>query len=238
MRGSLTRGDFGQTRSAAEAGGHSKGGRLVIGQIKPLPRTISRKHRECRMSRSLAACSQNGAGRRGGRRGSAARLGPGRTTLLPCPAELLGGGGGIGMCALCSGRSGGRGRRVWQLVASLIAAVVLLAAACSSSRPSAPGGPATAGASTEPGRAVIPPATPAGAQFGWLIAVMAHLPMSDAEERTHFDPGYRSRSMSRAWLSLLSPCSPRTGPSPSTRSRRAPVMLGAIKGAFTLAARR
>jgi hypothetical protein len=31
------------------------------------------------------------------------------------------------MCARCSGRSGGRARRVWQLVASLIAAVVLWA---------------------------------------------------------------------------------------------------------------
>jgi hypothetical protein len=171
------------------------------------------------------------------------------------------------MCALCSGRSGGRGRRVWQLVASLIAAVVLLATACSSSRPSAPGGPATAGASTEPGRAVIPPATPAGAQFGWLIAVMAHLPMSDAEERTHFDPGYLAMVSPAAlnqWLQGLNEwLEAGTGaqlvsikvdePSmvvavvsvfaenrsqPIDPVTAGPVMLGAIKGAFTLAARR
>jgi len=160
------------------------------------------------------------------------------------------------MCALCSGRSGGRGRRVWQLVASLIAAVVLLAAACSSSRPSAPGGPA-----------VIPPATPAGAQFGWLIAVMAHLPMSDAEERTHFDPGYLAMVSPAAlnqWLQGLNEwLEAGTGaqlvsikvdePSmvvavvsvfaenrsqPIDPVTAGPVMLGAIKGAFTLAARR
>ena len=171
------------------------------------------------------------------------------------------------MCALCSGRSGGRGRRVWQLVASLIAAVVLLAAACSSSRPSAPGGPATAGASTEPRRAVIPPATPAGAQFGWLIAVMAYLPMSDAEERTHFDPGYLAMVSPAAlnqWLQGLNEwLEAGTGaqlvsikvdePSmvvavvsvfaenrsqPIDPVTAGPVMLGAIKGAFTLAARR
>jgi Beta-lactamase enzyme family len=94
------------------------------------------------------------------------------------------------MCALCWRRSGGRARRVWPFLASLVAAVVLLVSACSSPGTSTPGGPATAGTSTEPGTAVIPPATPAGAQLGWLIAAMAHLPMSEAEVRTHFDPGY------------------------------------------------
>jgi len=35
--------------------------------------------------------------------------------------------------------------------------------------------------------AAVPPDTPAGAQLGWLIAAMAHLPISDAEVRAHFD---------------------------------------------------
>ena len=37
---------------------------------------------------------------------------------------------------------------------------------------------------------MISPATPAGAQLEWLVAAMAHLPMSDAEVRAHFDAGY------------------------------------------------
>jgi hypothetical protein len=53
------------------------------------------------------------------------------------------------MCALCGGRSGERTRRVAARGVT-IAAVVLLAAASSSPRPSAPGEPATVGASTEP----------------------------------------------------------------------------------------
>jgi beta-lactamase class A len=39
-------------------------------------------------------------------------------------------------------------------------------------------------------RAVAPPRTPAGAQLRWLIAATAHLPMSDAQARAHFDPGF------------------------------------------------
>ena len=86
------------------------------------------------------------------------------------------------MPRLSSRRSG---RRPFLLV--LMAAVVLLAAACSSS---APAGPATAAASTEPAKAVIPPDTPAGAQLGWLIAAVAHLPMSGAQVRAHFDAAF------------------------------------------------
>ena len=105
------------------------------------------------------------------------------------------------------------------------------------------------------------------AQFGWLIAVMAYLPMSDAEERTHFDPGYLAMVSPAAlnqWLQGLNEwLEAGTGaqlvsikvdePSmvvavvsvfaenrsqPIDPVTAGPVMLGAIKGAFTLAARR
>jgi len=59
----------------------------------------------------------------------------------------------------------------------LMAAVVLLAAACSSP------GPVTV-------KAVMPPGTAAGAQLRWLIAAVAHLPMSGAQVRAHFDPAF------------------------------------------------
>jgi Beta-lactamase enzyme family/ORF 12 gene product N-terminal len=91
------------------------------------------------------------------------------------------------MCAPCSGRRGGR---AWSLLAALITVVVLLVTACSSPEPPTPAGPATAGASTGPGKAFIPPDTPAGAQLGWLVEAMDHLPMSDADVRAHFDAGY------------------------------------------------
>jgi beta-lactamase class A len=72
------------------------------------------------------------------------------------------------------------------LLAALMAAVALLAAACSS--PGAPGPvrPAAA-ASTGPAKAVIPPDTPAGAQLRWLIGAVGHLPVSSALVRDHFD---------------------------------------------------
>ena len=54
----------------------------------------------------------------------------------------------------------------------------------------APAGPATAAASTGPAKAVIPPDTPAGAQLRWLIAAVAHLPMSGAQVRAHFDAAF------------------------------------------------
>jgi beta-lactamase class A len=76
------------------------------------------------------------------------------------------------------------------LLAALMAAVALLAAACSS--PGAPGPvrPATAAASTGPAKAVIPPDTPAGAQLRWLIGAVAHLPVSSALVRDHFDAAF------------------------------------------------
>lgn len=109
------------------------------------------------------------------------------------------------MRALCSRRSGRRGRRAWALLATLMTAVVLSAAACSSPRPT-PGGPATTAASTGPGKPVIPPDTPPGAQLGWLIAATAHLPISDAEVRAHFDAGYLAMVSPAAlnqWLQAL-----------------------------------
>jgi beta-lactamase class A len=80
----------------------------------------------------------------------------------------------------CNRRSGRRGYRASPLLVVLMAAVVLLAAACSSP------GPATAG----PVKAVIPPGTPAGAQLRWLLAAVAHLPISGAQVRAHFDAAF------------------------------------------------
>jgi hypothetical protein len=82
------------------------------------------------------------------------------------------------------------GRSAWPFLAALMAAVALLAAACSS--PGAPGPvrPATAAASTGPAKAVIPPDTPAGAQLRWLIGAVAHLPVSSALVRDHFDAAF------------------------------------------------
>ncbi len=85
------------------------------------------------------------------------------------------------MPRLCSRRSG---RRPFLVV--LIAAAVLLAAACSSPAPVR----SAAAASTGPAKAVIPPDTPAGAQLRWLITAVAHLPMSDAQVRAHFDAAF------------------------------------------------
>jgi beta-lactamase class A len=73
------------------------------------------------------------------------------------------------MPRLCS-RSG---RRPFLVVP--IAAVALLAAACSSPAPA---------------KAVIPPGTPAGAQLRWLITAVAHLPLSGAQVRAHFDAAF------------------------------------------------
>ncbi len=89
----------------------------------------------------------------------------------------------------CSRRSGRRDRPAWPFLV-LIAAAVLLAAACSSSATPTPAGPTTAAASAGPAKAVIPPDTPAGAQLRWLIAAVAHLPMSAAQVRAHFDAAF------------------------------------------------
>ena len=93
------------------------------------------------------------------------------------------------MPGLWSRRSGRRDRPAWPFLV-LIAAVVLLAAACSSPGTPTPPGPTTAAASAGPAKAVIPPDTPAGAQLRWLIAAVAHLPMSGAQVRAHFDAAF------------------------------------------------
>jgi beta-lactamase class A len=94
------------------------------------------------------------------------------------------------MPGLCNRRNGRRGRPAWPFLVVPMAAAVLLAAACSSTGAPAPAGPATATASTGPVKAVNPPGTPAGAQLRWLIAAVAHLPMSDAQVRAHFDAAF------------------------------------------------
>jgi beta-lactamase class A len=85
-------------------------------------------------------------------------------------------------------RSGARGRSVRASLAALAAAVLLLTVACSS-----PGRPASvrpARTSAGPAKAVTPPDTPAGAEFRWLTAAMARLPLPDAQVRAHFDAAF------------------------------------------------
>jgi beta-lactamase class A len=77
----------------------------------------------------------------------------------------------------------------WLFLAGLILAVAVFAVACSSPRPSAAPGPASP-TGTGLSKAVSPPGTPAGAQLRWLIAATAHLPMSDAQVRAHFDSAF------------------------------------------------
>ena len=77
----------------------------------------------------------------------------------------------------------------WLFLAGLILAVAVFAVACSSPKPSAAPGPATP-TGTGLSKAVSPPGTPAGAQLRWLIAATAHLPMSDAQVRAHFDSAF------------------------------------------------
>ena len=94
------------------------------------------------------------------------------------------------MPALGNRRSGRRGRPAGPFLLVLIAAVLLLAVACSSPGKPAPAGPSATAASTGPAKTVVPPGTPAGAQLRWLIAAVAHLPISDAQVRAHFDAAF------------------------------------------------
>lgn len=99
-----------------------------------------------------------------------------------------------------------RAVKTWPLLAALITAVMLLAAACGSPGAPTPATPATASTSTGHAEAAVPPDTPAGAQLGWLIAAMAHLPISDAEVRAHSDGGYLAMASPAAlnqWLQAL-----------------------------------
>jgi beta-lactamase class A len=113
------------------------------------------------------------------------------------------------MSELRARRSIRRGRPAWSLLAALTIAVALLAAACTSpqpqpsspqpprsSQPSQPqpqppsGALPTAAGSPQPASSALPPDTPAGAQLRWLMAAAAHLPLSDAQVRAHFDPAF------------------------------------------------
>jgi len=87
-------------------------------------------------------------------------------------------------------RSVKRGRAARPFLAALTVTVALLAAACTSPKPQAPSGLPTAARSPQPASSVSPPDTPAGAQLRWLIAAAAHLPLSDAQVRAHFDPAF------------------------------------------------
>jgi beta-lactamase class A len=108
------------------------------------------------------------------------------------------------MSELLARRKISRGRPARPFLAALAVTVALLAAACTSPRAQAPGGLPTAARSPQPARSAVPPArsavpsarsavppdTPAGAQLRWLIAAAAHLPLSAAQVRAHFDPGF------------------------------------------------
>jgi beta-lactamase class A len=78
------------------------------------------------------------------------------------------------------------GRSAWPFLVALSATVALLAGACGSPVASAQAGPAAA----IPAAAIVPPGAPAGVQLRWLIAAMAHLPLSGAQLRAHFDPAF------------------------------------------------
>jgi len=82
------------------------------------------------------------------------------------------------------------GRSAWPFLVALIAAVALLTSACSPPGAPAPARSASAAASTRPATVVAPPDTAAGAQLRWLLAAMAHLPVSDGQVRAHFDAAF------------------------------------------------
>lgn len=94
------------------------------------------------------------------------------------------------MSELRGRRNTRRGRTARPFLAALTVAVALLAAACTSPKPQPPGGLPTAAGSPQPVRPAVLPDTPAGAQLRWLIAAVAHLPLSDAQVRAHFDPAF------------------------------------------------
>jgi ORF 12 gene product N-terminal len=79
------------------------------------------------------------------------------------------------------------GRPAWPFRVALSTTVVLLAGACGSPGAAGPAGPA---ATAAPATAVVPPGTPAGVQLRWLIAAMAHLPLSAAQVRAHVDAAF------------------------------------------------
>jgi len=82
------------------------------------------------------------------------------------------------------------GRSAGPFLVALIAAVALLASACTSPRAPAPSGPTTAAASMGPAKVVVLPDTAAGTQLRWLIGALARLPLSGAQVRAHFDAAF------------------------------------------------
>jgi beta-lactamase class A len=82
------------------------------------------------------------------------------------------------------------GRPAWPFRVALSTTVVLLAGACGSPGTSGPAGPVGPAFAAAPATAVVLPGTPAGVQLRWLIAAMAHLPLSGAQVRGHFDAAF------------------------------------------------
>jgi hypothetical protein len=89
-----------------------------------------------------------------------------------------------------SGSSSRPGRSAWPFLVALIVAAALLTSACSPPGAPTPARSATAAASTVPAKVVVPPDTSAGVQLRWLLAAMAHLPMSASQARAHFDASF------------------------------------------------
>jgi Beta-lactamase enzyme family/ORF 12 gene product N-terminal len=83
-----------------------------------------------------------------------------------------------------------RGRAAHLRLAVPLAAVTLLATACTSSAGLARVGETSAAPPARPAQTVTPPGTPAGAQLRWLMAELARLPLSDAQVRAHFDAAF------------------------------------------------
>jgi hypothetical protein len=104
-----------------------------------------------------------------------------------------------------SRRTSGAGRPAWPFLVALVAVVVLLAGACTSPRTSTPAGSATAAASTGPAKVVVPPDTSAGAQLRWLIAAVAHLPVSGEQVQAHFDAAFLTQADPAALNETLQP---------------------------------
>jgi len=88
---------------------------------------------------------------------------------------------------LREGDGGGRSGRPL-LVGLIITVVFLAAAACNP--PKAPVSARPAAGATTAAPAVVAPDTPAGAQLRWLTGAVAHLPLSGAQVRAHFDAAF------------------------------------------------
>ena len=94
------------------------------------------------------------------------------------------------MSGPCSRSKSRPSRSAWPFLVALIVAVTLPVSACSPPGGPAPARSATAVAPTRPAKVVVPPDTSAGAQLRWLLAAMAHPPVSDGQVRAHFDAAF------------------------------------------------